>query len=89
MKLPSVIVSGLLAILLFGLQWILGHIGEFSIAPQYLAIVTGLLGVAIAAVAKMLQERAPEATARELAEPRPGYWHRVIGFSKRGWSWSG
>lgn len=82
MKVPGIIASGLLAILLFGLQWALSHIGEFSIPSEYLTIVTGLLGVAIAAVAKLVQERTakePDATARGMDEPvRDSYWARVL-----------
>lgn len=82
MTLPNIVASGLLAVLLFSLQWALSHIGEFSLAPQYVTIVTGLLGVAIAAVAKLVQERtgkAPEATTRGVDEPvRDSYWARVL-----------
>ena len=58
MKLPNIISSCGLAVLLFLLNWTLSHIGQFSIPPAYLTMATGLLGVAIAAVAKLVQEKA-------------------------------
>jgi hypothetical protein len=73
MKLPNVVATGGIAILLFALNWTLSNIGQFSIPGEYLTIVTGLLGVAIAAVAKLVQESAVlpnETTARGL-DPAP------------------
>jgi|SRR6476469_1864132 len=82
MKLPNVISAGLLATLLFFLQWALQNIGQFSIPPQYVTIVTGLLGVAITAVAKLVQESstnpAPTATARGEVQPAHSVFHRVF-----------
>jgi hypothetical protein len=78
MQFPNVTSSFGLAVLYFALQWILSHIGEFSIPPAYLDIVSGLLDVAIAAVAKMAKERKvmqPGAAAArgETSQPTPGY----------------
>lgn len=81
MRLPNIVSSGLLAVLLFGLQWALSHIGEFSIPPAYLTIVTGLLGVAIAAVAKIVQEPKvpdPQAAARGMGGTQDSYLKRIF-----------
>lgn len=83
MKLPNICASFLLAVLFYALNWLLGHIGAFSIPPEYLTIVTGLLGVAIAAVAKLVQERNPPEPPATLARgmvdlPQHGYWTRVF-----------
>jgi len=73
MTLPNTVSAMLISILLFALNYLLSHIGQFSIPPAYLTIATGLLGVAIAAVAKLVQESAappPPTTARGL-DPLP------------------
>ena len=62
MKLPNAVSAFLLAVLLYGLQYLLAHIGAFSIPEAYVSIVAGLQGVAITAIAKLVQETSADAT---------------------------
>lgn len=82
MKLPNVVSAGFLAIVLFALQWFSGHLGEFSIPPAYGPIIAGLVGVAITAVAKLVQESSAKskvAATRGLGdEPTPSLAARVL-----------
>lgn len=62
MKLPNAVSAFLLAVILYGLQYLLAHIGAFSIPEAYVSIVAGLLGVAITAIAKLVQETSADAS---------------------------